>query len=235
MNPILEENLTHTMELFQSFIHKNNILHLLSKQTDSTYQHFKKSDLNEYLIFDIKRYLTIYKDIRHFAQSKQHKKLNDYCDNTATFKFRKTKPQYYYVDIKSVNTPLYNPNLYSQLTLPARGKYCVQKNDILISKLKGKISFTVITETKDNLIASNGFSVIRPKDNKSLVIIFANLFTTTFKIQHQSMVTGSIMETLSDDDIKNIYITEEAIDYEKYNSILSSILILNGELTTVNN
>ena len=49
------------------------------------------------------------------------------------------------------------------------------------------------------------------------------------------MVTGSIMETLSDDDIKNIYITEEAIDYEKYNSILSSILILNGELTTVNN
>ena len=235
MNPILEENLTHTMELFQSFIHKNNILHLLSKQTDSTYQHFKKSDLNEYLIFDIKRYLTIYKDIRHFAQSKQHKKLNDYCDNTATFKFRKTKPQYYYVDIKSVNTPLYNPNLYSQLTLPARGKYCVQKNDILISKLKGKISFTVITETKDNLIASNGFSVIRPKDNKSLVIIFANLFTTTFKIQHQSMVTGSIMETLSDDDIKNIYITEEAIDYEKYKSILSSILILNGELTTVNN
>ena len=235
MNPILEENLTHTMELFQSFIHKNNILHLLSKQTDSTYQHFKKRDLNEYLIFDIKRYLTIYKDIRHFAQSKQHKKLNDYCDNTATFKFRKTKPQYYYVDIKSVNTPLYNPNLYSQLTLPTRGKYCVQKNDILISKLKGKISFTVITETKDNLIASNGFSVIRPKDNKSLVIIFANLFTTTFKIQHQSMVTGSIMETLSDDDIKNIYITEEAIDYEKYNSILSSILILNGELTTVNN
>ena len=46
------------------------------------------------------------------------------------------------------------------------------------------------------------------------------------------MVTGSIMETLSDADIKNIYIKED-IDYEKYNSILSSITILNRELTTV--
>jgi hypothetical protein len=116
--------------------------------------------------------------------------------------------------------------------LPSRGKYKVEKNDILISKLKGKISFTVVTESKDNLIASNGFSVIRPKDEKSLVIIFANLFTEEFKIQHQSMVTGSIMETLSDDDIKNIYIKED-IDYEKYNTILSSIAILNCELTTL--
>ena len=40
------------------------------------------------------------------------------------------------------------------------------------------------------------------------------------------------METLSDDDIKNIYIKED-IDYEKYNTILSSIAILNCELTTL--
>ena len=83
----------------------------------------------------------------------------------------------------------------------------------------------------DNLIASNGFTVIRPKDNKSLVIIFANLFTESFKTQHQSMVTGSIMETLSDDNIKNIYINED-IDFDKYTSILSSIAILNRELVT---
>ena len=46
------------------------------------------------------------------------------------------------------------------------------------------------------------------------------------------MVTGSIMETLSDDDIKNIYIKED-IDYEKYNAILASITILNRELITL--
>ena len=107
-----------------------------------------------------------------------------------------------------------------------------KKNDILISKLKGKISFTIITENRENLVVSNGFSVIRPKDKKSLVIIFANLFTEAFKIQHQSMVTGSIMETLSDDDIKNIYIKED-IDHDKYETILSSITILNRELITL--
>ena len=100
------------------------------------------------------------------------------------------------------------------------------------SKLKGKISFTIITDNRENLVVSNGFSVIRPKDDKSLVIIFANLFTEAFKIQHQSMVTGSIMETLSDKDIKNIYIKED-IDHDKYNTILSSITILNRELITL--
>ena len=108
----------------------------------------------------------------------------------------------------------------------------VRKKDILISKLKGKISFTIITDNRENLVVSNGFSVIRPKDDKSLVIIFANLFTEAFKIQHQSMVTGSIMETLSDKDIKNIYIKED-IDHDKYNTILSSITILNRELITL--
>ena len=122
--------------------------------------------------------------------------------------------------------------MYPSVTLPGRARYKVKKNDILISKLKGKISFTIITEDKENLVASNGFSVIRPKDETNLVIIFANLFTEAFKIQHQSMVTGSIMETLSDDDIKNIYIREN-IDYDKYNAILASITILNRELITL--
>ena len=236
MNPILEEDLTHTMKLFQSFIYKNKISNLSAIQTNHVYQNLKKSDLDESLIFDIKRYLKIYKDIRESGHNNNYKTLGEYCDNKAIFKFKKTESQYYYIDIKSVNTPLYNPRLYPQITLPARGKLKVRKNDILISKLKGKISFTVITEAKDNLIASNGFSVIRPKDEKSLNIIFANLFTKSFKTQHQSMVTGSIMETISDDNIKNIYMeNREDIDYEKYNSILKSISILNKELTSINN
>jgi len=195
------------------------------------YQSFKKSDMDLNLIFDIKRYLDIYKKTVVSCKKSKYKTLRDYCNTDTTFKFKKTASQYYYIDIKSVNTPLYNPNLYPNVLLPSRGKYKVEKNDILISKLKGKISFTVITESKENLITSNGFSVVRPKDEKSLVIIFANLFTEEFKIQHQSMVTGSIMETLSDDDIKNIYIKED-IDYEKYKTILSSIVILNCELVS---
>jgi len=235
LNPILDEELTNAKKLFQRFVLKKKISNLLFTTTLSrpTYQSFKKSDMDLNLIFDIKRYLDIYKNTIETCKKSNYKTLSDYCNIDATFKFKKTASQYYYIDIKSVNTPLYNPNLYPSVLLPSRGKYKLKKNDILISKLKGTISFTVVTESKENLIASNGFSVIRPKDEKSLVITFANLFTEEFKIQHQSMVTGSIMETLSDDDIKNIYIKED-IDYEKYNTILSSIAILNCELTTLN-
>ena len=183
------------------------------------------------MIFDIKRYLDTFKKIVKTLK-KKCKTINEYCDNDANFKFTKKAGEYAYIDIKSVNTPLYKPNTYPNVTLPGRARYLVRKNDILISKLKGKISFTIITENRENLVVSNGFSVIRPKDEKSLVIIFANLFTEAFKIQHQSMVTGSIMETLSDKDIKNIYIKED-IDHDKYNTILSSITILNRELITL--
>jgi len=105
----------------------------------------------------------------------------------------------------------------------------VQKNDIIISKLKGKISFAIITQDMNNLVVSNGFTVLRPTNETSLVTIFANLFDKSFKIQHQSMVTGSIMETLSDEDIKKIYIKDD-IDANKYNNIIDSIKALNDEL-----
>ena len=234
MNPVIDEDLSDIKDALFQFVEKKKIPNLLftSVLSKSKYESFKKSELDEKLIFDIKRYLSVYKKTIKTCIKNKCKTLLNYCVNDASFKFTKSASQYAYIDIKSVNTPLYSPNIYPSVTLPGRARYQVKKNDILISKLKGKISFTIITEDKENLVASNGFSAIRPKDEKSLVIIFANLFTEEFKIQHQSMVTGSIMETLSDDDIKNIYIKEN-IDYDKYNAILASITILNRELITL--
>ncbi len=234
MNPVIDEDLSDIKDALFQFVEKKKIPNLLftSVLSKSNYESFKKSELDEKLIFDIKRYLSVYKKIIKTCTKDKCKTLLDYCDSDVTFKFTKSASQYAYIDIKSVNTPLYRPNIYPSVTLPGRARYKLRKNDIIISKLKGKISFTIITEDKENLVASNGFSAIRPKDEKSLVIIFANLFTEEFKIQHQSMVTGSIMETLSDDDIKNIYIREN-IDYDKYNAILASITILNRELITL--
>jgi len=234
MNPVIDEDLSDIKDALFQFVEKKKIPNLLftSVLSKSKYESFKKSELDEKLIFDIKRYLSVYKKTIKACIKNKCKTLLNYCDNDASFKFTKSASQYAYIDIKSVNTPLYSPNIYPSVTLPGRARYQIKKNDILISKLKGKISFTIITEDKENLVASNGFSAIRPKDEKSLVIIFANLFTEEFKIQHQSMVTGSIMETLSDDDIKNIYIKEN-IDYDKYNAILASITILNRELITL--
>jgi hypothetical protein len=65
-----------------------------------------------------------------------------------------------------------------------------------------------------------------------MLTIFANLFSAEFKVQHQSLTTGSIMETLSDEDIKNIVIDSD-INEEKYKKILDSIKIIQEELANI--
>ena len=92
--------------------------------------------------------------------------------------------------------------------------------------MKGKISFTIILDDVDNIICSNGFALLRPKDYDSAVIIFANLFTSEFKIQHNALCTGSIMETISEIDIQNIYINPN-IDNAKYEGVIDALGVIN--------
>jgi hypothetical protein len=70
---------------------------------------------------------------------------------------------------------------------------------------------------------------LRPKDELSKILIFGNLFQKSFRIQHQSLTTGSIMESISDEDIKNIYLSPN-IDNDKYLKIIESVNLLNNEL-----
>jgi hypothetical protein len=58
------------------------------------------------------------------------------------------------------------------------------------------------------------------------VLIFANLFTSEFKIQHNALCTGSIMETISEIDIQNIYINPN-IDNAKYKGVIDALGVIN--------
>ena len=228
--PIVDNDLLETTSLFHNFVSASKIRGLKAKKNSKyKYEQMYRNELGENLIFDIKRYLKVYKDVVQECQNHNYKTIGDYCDANSNFNFKRTSSKYKYIDIRSVNTPMYKYNTLSVSELPSRAKYQVQKNDIIISKLKGKISFAIITQDMNNLVVSNGFTVLRPTDETSLVTIFANLFDKSFKIQHQSMVTGSIMETLSDEDIKKIYIKDD-IDVNKYNNIIDSIKVLNDEL-----
>ena len=133
------------------------------------------------------------------------------------------------MDIKEINTPLYNGKKLYGHELPNRAKYLLKKNDILVSRLKGNIAFTVILEDKENLVCTNGVCVLRPRDEAAMLTIFANLFSADFKVQHQALTTGSIMETLSDDDIKNIVICTDVAE-GKYRKILDSIKTIQEEM-----
>ena len=70
---------------------------------------------------------------------------------------------------------------------------------------------------------------IKTKNIESILIILSNIYDDHFKIQHQSLTTGSIMECITDEDINNIIINKN-IDIEKYKKIYASMEILQNEI-----
>lgn len=231
--PILQNDLYEVRARFESFATDNSVPNFFIRPgaTKCKYQVLNTSVLDDKYILDISRYLNTYKDIVENSDDKEQIRL--YLEDDYNCNFKKVNDtEYTYLDIKEINTPLYNGKKLYGHELPNRAKYLLKKNDILVSRLKGNIAFTVILEDKKNLVCTNGVCVLRPKDEDAMLTIFANLFSAEFKIQHQSLTTGSIMETLSDEDIKNIIINSD-INEAKYRKILDSIKIIQEELANV--
>lgn len=229
--PILENDLYQTRARFQSFAHDNNLSNVSTSSTKIPYQVLNTSSLDDKFILDISRYLNTYTDIVNNSEGKED--ILSYLEEDYNCSFKKSNDaEYTYLDIKEINTPLYNGKKLFGHELPNRAKYILKKNDILVSRLKGNIAFTVILEEKENLVCTNGVCVLRPKNEEDMLVIFANLFSPDFKVQHQSLTTGSIMETLSDDDIKKIIINP-VINNDKYQKILDSIRIIQSELANI--
>ena len=210
---------------------------------DNDISNFNNDDINGYKyeiltrdninndILDINRYLSNYTDIIINAKKNNYKKLQHYIQTKIQSKFIIINDkEYLYLDIRQVNSPIYNKTniLYGQ-ELPGRAKIKLNKYDIIVSKLKGKITFTIILDDDDNIISSNGFALLRPKTFEDGLIIFANLFSQEFKIQHNSLCTGSILESITDIDLYNIYINPD-IDVNKYKNIINALITINNEL-----
>ena len=227
--PILDNDLPGVLERLRTFATKNKIKGISKpKQADTSYQVFNTQALNDTRILDISRYLSDYTGV--VADSDGKVAIRDLLEEDYTCIFQKQDDtEYVYLDIKEINTPLHNGKKLLGHALPSRAKYLVKKNDLLVSRLKGSISFTVIMEDDDNIVCTNGVCVLRPKDTESMLILFAGLFSSDFKIQHQSRTTGSIMETITEEDLKNIMISTE-IDTARFQRILDSVSVLQTEL-----
>jgi len=141
---------------------------------------------------------------------------------TTPTKIEKTK-LYKYIDISEINTPLYGFKALYGWELPSRAKYALKKYDILVSKLEGNLSYCVILDDNDNYIATNGVSVIRPKKRNDVYVIFENIMSNKFKCQHNAYLTGSIMASISDDDIEEILIDDKTIDINTTKKILETL------------
>jgi type I restriction enzyme M protein len=227
--PTLHNDLPGVLERLKTFAHKNGIKGI-SKPTkaDSSYQVFNTRVLNDSRILDISRYLKKYTGIVSDTDGKVA--IRDLLEDGYTCAFKKeNSKEYIYLDIKEISTPLHNGKKLLGYELPSRAKNLVKKNDILVSRLKGDISFTVIMEDDENIVSTNGVCVLRPKDTDSMMILFAGLFSPEFKIQHASRTTGSIMETIPEEDVKNIVVSSH-IDVARIQRILDSVSVLLKEL-----
>jgi hypothetical protein len=223
---LVDNDLISTFDRFQKYCIDNNINNVnknnyknIDYETIST----NKLDSN---ILDIKRYSKKYLQLlNEFKSYPNIKKIKDLGKiHNKVEKIEKNK-KYLYIDIGEINTPLYNYKELFGWELPSRAKYIVQKNDILVSKLDGKISYTVICEDKVNIIVTNGVCVIRPNNQENLYILFINILKDNFKIQHNAFTTGSIMASIMDSDIEKILINcDENIEIAK--KIIDTITIL---------
>lgn len=227
--PVLDNDLEDCFKELLDFTLKENITDLKQQENNSlTYDIVHTSQLKN-TILDVKQYLSNYKNV--ILSMKECKKIKDYILDTYSTDFTKENhKQYLYLDIKQITTPIYKmENILYGHELPQRAKCQVKKYDILVSKLLGKISFTIILNDSDNIICTNGFCVLRPKDYNSAVILFGNLFSKEFKIQHNSNCFGSIMETIMEKTLKNISIHKD-IDFKKYENLLHALTVIQNEL-----
>ena len=225
--PILDNDFDNCYRRFCKFAHKQSIEQCVHYDDHSVeYETVNTSSIKDCML-DINRYLSIYKQVMMKHVEQKSKSIKEYIQKVNEKFVKLNDNEYLYLDIKQITTPIYNKtNMLYGYELPSRAKLAVKKHDIILSKLKGKITFTMILSEEPNIVASNGFCLLRPKDYHSGLIIFANLFSSDFHIQHNSLCTGSIMETISESDIEKICIYEN-IDTQKYENIINALVVIN--------
>ena len=221
-NPILDNDLDELYGSICNFANDNSILGMETTHIKTTYEYVNKNSLT-LNILDVKRYLHSYLDIVEHLKSLDAVRLNTLCKiiNTPT-KIEKTKI-YKYIDISEINSPLYGYKLLYGWELPSRAKYTLKKYDILVSKLEGTMSFCVILDDNDNYISTNGVSVLRPNNVNSLYILFSNIMSNSFRCQHNAYLTGSIMASLTDNDIEDFLIDNKSFDVDTTKKILETL------------
>ena len=221
--PILDNDLIDVYYSLSNFINDNYIINLnFEINIYNEYEYINKNQLS-YNILDVKRYLKNYLDIITYLKSIQFVKLNLLCNIITSTTKIDNKKLYKYIDISEINSPLYGHKILYGWELPSRAKYSLKKYDILISKLEGTMSYCVILDDSNNYISTNGVCVLRPNNLDNLYILFSNIMNKHFKIQHNAFLTGSIMASLSDEDIKNFLIDVKTIDIELSKKILDTL------------
>lgn len=143
---------------------------------------------------------SIYNDV--IFTSKTIKSIID--TNIDVYKTIEPDTIYNYIDLSCLSNPLYKCKEIIGSNLPSRAKWKVKKHDILLSRMKGDTNCCIILQDEDNLIASNAICVLRCAKIDDTLLIFNFLNTSYFQYKINTLVSGSIMETVKNDDVYHL-------------------------------
>jgi predicted RNA methylase len=200
----------------------NQIIHINVGETFEKYDYIHSAKLTN-TILDVKRYSNQY------ILLIERLKLNNFVTVNSLSKIVNTNTKiennkkYRYIDIGEINSPFYSYKELYGWELPSRAKYTLKKNDILISKLEGNISYCIILDDVENYIATNGVAVLRAKNEESLYILFRSIMKKDFEVQHNAYLTGSIMASLSDANIGEFLVDNTNTNLESTKKIIETL------------
>ena len=220
--PILDNDFDDLYDSMCSFVIDNSIQSMKTINIEAEYEYIDKDSLT-LNILDIKRYMQSYLDVVNNLKALNAVNVKSLCKTINTTTKIEKKKLYKYIDISEINSPLYGYKSLYGWELPSRAKYTLQKYDILVSKLEGTMSYCVILDDNDNYIATNGVSVLRPNNLNALYVLFSNIMTNNFRCQHNAYLTGSIMASLSDEDIEDFLVENKTVDIDTTKKILETL------------
>lgn len=134
--------------------------------------------------------------IEMFKGKSPNARLRDWvdCDITKVKKVFNAEDRIEYIDISSVDNfanEVSSTISYLQKNAPSRAQQCVKKGDILLSTVRPNLkNIAIIQIDKNNLVASTGFCVLRPKNGFAQMIL-ATILSDAFTEKMMFVAKGT--------------------------------------------
>jgi predicted RNA methylase len=219
---IVDNDFEKCYNQISKYCRDNQITHFNVGETYEEYDSIHSAKLTN-TILDVKRYSNQYVSLIERLKQNCSVTVNSLSKIVNSNTKIENNKKYRYIDIGEINSPLYSYKELYGWELPSRAKYTLKKNDILISKLEGNISYCIILDDAENYIATNGVAVLRAKNEESLYILFRSIMKKDFEVQHNAYLTGSIMASLSDANIGEFLVDNTNTNLESTKKIIETL------------
>ena len=124
-----------------------------------------------------------------------------------------------YIQIQNVDEENHKISSYTHVLgkeAPGRAKMLIREGDILLPVLGGSLkSVAIVSKEFDREVATNGFAVLRVKDENLRYFMFYYLTTKFAQLQIERNLTGAIMPSVSKSELRKILIPMPDLETQK--------------------